>query len=62
MVSEYGWFGDWEIDTVMGRRGRGTIVTLVKRTTGFQLMGEHPWGKETAVLADAVIQLLSYTG
>lgn len=58
VVSERSRFGDWEIDTVVGKEGRGAIVTLVERTTGFLLMEKLPRGKEAEGLADVVIDLL----
>jgi IS30 family transposase len=31
-------FGDWEIDTVLGKHGTGSIVTLLKRASRFYLI------------------------
>lgn len=45
VVSERSRFGDWEIDTIVGKEGRGAIVTLVERTTGFLLMEKLPGGR-----------------
>ncbi|MDR3183934.1 MAG: IS30 family transposase [Prevotellaceae bacterium] len=30
-------FGDWEIDTIVGKEGKGAILTATERTTGFLL-------------------------
>ena len=51
-------FGDWEIDTIVGKEGKGAIVTLTERKTGFLLMEKLPKGKQSKALADTVIRLL----
>jgi IS30 family transposase len=28
-------YGDWEIDTIVGKENKGTILTATERTTGF---------------------------
>ena len=40
IVDRRGRFGDWEGDTIVGRPGRGGLVTLVERKSGFALMGK----------------------
>jgi IS30 family transposase len=35
-------FGDWEIDTIIGKQNKGAIVTLVERQTGFLMMENLP--------------------
>jgi len=31
-------FGDWEIDTIIGKDGKESIVTIVERTSAFFMM------------------------
>lgn len=51
-------FGDWEMDTIVGRDGKGAIVTLTERSTNMILMERLPHGKHPEPLAEAVIRLL----
>lgn len=51
-------FGDWEMDTIVGKDGKGAIVTLVERMVGMVLMARLPEGKHPEPLAKAVIRLL----
>jgi transposase, IS30 family len=51
-------FGDWEIDTIFGKEGKGTIVTIVERKIGFLMMRKLPLGKNALSLADNVIAIL----
>ena len=51
-------FGDWEIDTIIGKDGKGAIVTIVERTTAFFMMRKLPEGKNAESLADNVIDML----
>jgi IS30 family transposase len=51
-------FGDWEIDTIIGKDGKGAIVTIVERTTAFLMMRKLPKGKNAESLADNVIDML----
>jgi IS30 family transposase len=51
-------FGDWEIDTVIGKDGKGAILTMTERKTGFLLMEKLAYGKQADALADVVIRLL----
>lgn len=50
--------GDWEIDTIVGKDGKGAIVTIVERTTAFLMMRKLPQGKNAESLADNVIDML----
>jgi IS30 family transposase len=50
--------GDWEIDTVIGEAGKGAIVTLTERQTGFLLMEKLKHGKHAEALAKVVIRRL----
>jgi len=51
-------FGDWEIDLIIGKDGKGAIVTIVERTTAFFLMRRLPFGKNAKELAKVVIDML----
>ena len=51
-------FGDWEIDLIIGKDGKGAILTIVERTTAFLLMKKLPFGKNAEELTKAVVQLL----
>lgn len=51
-------FGDWEMDTIVGKDGKGAIVTLTERSTNMILMEKLPQGKHPEPLAKVVIRLL----
>ena len=51
-------FGDWEIDTIVGKDNKGAIVTLTERKTGYLLMEKLPQGKNAKALAETVIRML----
>jgi IS30 family transposase len=51
-------FGDWEMDTIVGKDGHGAIVTLTERSTNMILMAKLPQGKRPEPLAKVVIRLL----
>ena len=51
-------FGDWEMDTIVGKDGKGAIVTLTERTTNMILMERLPHGKHPEPLAKTVIRML----
>lgn len=51
-------FGDWEMDTIVGKDGKGAIVTLVERTSKKLIMAKCPRGKNSKALARLVIQML----
>jgi IS30 family transposase len=51
-------FGDWELDTIVGKDGKGAIITLVERTTKKMLMAKSPKGKNAKAVAKVVVQLL----
>ena len=55
--------GDFEMDTIVGKDGKGAIVTLVEKNTNFTLARKLPEGKNAKALAQAVIlMLLPYIG
>ncbi|KAA6347605.1 hypothetical protein EZS27_004935 [termite gut metagenome] len=51
-------FGDWEIDTIVGKENQGAILTATERKTGFLLMKKLPKGKHAKALAKELIFLL----
>lgn len=51
-------FGDWEMDTIVGKDGKGAIVTLTERSSNMILMERLPQGKHPEPLAKVVIRLL----
>ena len=51
-------FGDWEMDTIVGKDGKGAIVTLVERTTKKMLMAKSHKGKNAKAVARLVVQML----
>ena len=51
-------FGDWEIDTIIGEKNRGVIVTLVERKTAFMMMEKLEHGKNAKELTKVVNRLL----
>jgi IS30 family transposase len=55
-------FGDWEIDTIVGKNNKGAIVTLVERKTAFMMMEKLRKGKNAKELSKVVTRLLmAYT-
>jgi len=58
IVDEKSRFGDFEIDTIIGKDQKGAIVTIVERKNGFLLMEKLEKGKDADGLKDAVIRML----
>lgn len=50
-------FGDWEIDTVLGKHGTGALVTIAERTSRFYLV-KKVTSKSADAVRDATIELL----
>ncbi len=50
-------FGDWEIDTVIGKRGTGVIATALERKSRFYLTRKLA-SKHAGDVADALIKML----
>jgi len=50
--------GDWEIDTIIGRRHKGALLTLVERKTKLTLIRKLPT-KQAHLVAEAAIDLLN---
>ena len=51
-------FGDWEIDTIIGKDHKGAILTLVERKTAFLMMKKLDNGKQARGLAKQLIDML----
>lgn len=51
-------FGDWEMDTIVGKDNRSAIVTLTERSTNYMLMKRLKHGKNPKELAQDVKWLL----
>lgn len=51
-------FGNFELDTIIGKDNKGAIVTLVERSTNYMLMKKSPNGKDHKVVAQIVKDLL----
>lgn len=49
--------GDWEIDTIVGKNGKGAIVTIAERATAFVLIAKLN-GRSALELAKAVVRLM----
>lgn len=50
--------GDWEIDTVIGKRHKGVLLTIVERKSKFTLIKKLP-KKQADMVAEAAIDLLN---
>ena len=54
-------FGDWEMDTIIGKNGKGAILTLTERSTNFLIACKLKHGKNANECAKAAIaQLFAY--
>lgn len=51
-------FGDWEMDTIIGKNGKGAILTLTERSTNLILMEKLKKGKDSKALAKVAVRLL----
>jgi IS30 family transposase len=51
-------FGDWEIDTIVGKENQGAILTVTERKTGFLLMKKLSKGKNAKSIAKELYLLL----
>ena len=51
-------FGDWEIDTIVGKNHKSAIVTIVERSTAFFMMRKLDKGKNAVGLAQQLIEML----
>lgn len=60
IVSERSRIGDWEADTVIGRRGGSVLVTLVERKSRFSVIGLAPDKRAASVTQALVGALLPY--
>lgn len=51
-------FGDWEMDTIVGKQNKGAMLTLVERKTGYTIIEKLENGKDACSLAPVVIRTL----
>lgn len=51
-------FGDWEVDTIIGKNQKGAIVTIVERKTAFFMMRKLEYGKDAKGLAKQLTEML----
>ena len=51
-------FGDWEVDTIIGKNQKGAIVTIVERKTAFFMMRKLDLGKDAKGLAKQLTEML----
>lgn len=52
-------FGDWEMDTIVGKDGKGAILTLTERLTNFSMAEKLTKGKNAEALAKVAVRMLS---
>ena len=57
IINRRGRYGDWEIDTVIGKQGTGAMVTLLERKSSFYIVKKVS-SKQADVVADATIEML----
>lgn len=56
-------FGDWEMDTIVGKDGKGAMLTLVERSLGYAIIATLPNGKNAEDVAKTVYrELLPFKG
>lgn len=51
-------FGDWEMDTVLGKKGTGAILTFIERSTSFPIALKLKGGLDSDLLAMAAVKAL----
>lgn len=52
-------FGDWEMDLILGKDGKGAILTLVERSKDYLIMKKLKNGKNAKGVAKAAVALLT---
>lgn len=52
-------FGDWEMDLIIGKNGKGAILTLVERSCDYLVMKKLKNGKNAKSVAKAAVALLT---
>lgn len=56
-------FGDWEMDTIVGKDGKGAMLTLVERSQGYAIIAKLAKGKNAKGVAQTVYrELLPFKG
>ncbi|MFR9523864.1 MAG: IS30 family transposase [Rikenellaceae bacterium] len=51
-------FGDWEMDLIIGKGNKDAMLTLVERSTGFSIIENLPYGKNSRELSKVVVRAL----
>ncbi len=51
-------FGDWEMDLIIGAEGKGAMLTLVERKSGYSIIEKLPHGKNAKELSRVVVRAL----
>ena len=57
MVEEKSRVGDWEVDTIIGAKHQGALVSVVDRASKFTFL-EHVTGKTAVAVGDAIRRCL----
>lgn len=52
-------FGDWEMDTIIGKDARGAIATLVEPSKDYMLMKKLSKGKNAQALVKTVVAMMT---
>lgn len=60
IVNQRGRVGDWEVDTVIGKRSGPVLVTLVERKTRFCVVAKSPNKTAKEVTAAIITSMMSY--
>lgn len=55
-------FGDWEIDTVLGKHGGGTIVTILERKSRFYFAKKVSSKSADTVTKATIVILMTFKG
>ncbi len=53
-------FGDWKIDTVLGKHGTGAVITILERKTRFYLTKKVPLKSAKDVTKATIAMLMPY--
>ena len=51
-------FGDFEMDTIIGKGGHGAIVTIIERSTNMLFMRKLDKGKNVKALTKTAVRML----
>lgn len=53
--------GDWEMDTIVGKNGKGVVLTLVEKKSGYAILRKLKEGKKAIPLSMTAIEVLKET-